>query len=103
MKKFDVISIKHIESLLESRQEQALKKLVSTLHPADIAEIINHLSKDEQKKRLFFLLDVEVASDVIVELSGSIRMKILKELAHDRLADIVEDLPSDEAADIIGA
>ena len=102
MKKFDVISIKHIESLLESRQEQALKKLISTLHPADIAEIINHLSKDEQKKRLFFLLDVEVASEVIVELSGSIRMKILKELAHDRLADIVEDLPSDEAADIIG-
>lgn len=96
------ISIRQIEALLESRQEKSLMELLSGLHPADIADLIDHLSGDDQKKKIFSLLDVEVASEVIVELSENVRRIILKDLAHDRLADIVEDLPSDEAADIVG-
>ncbi|KPJ64366.1 MAG: hypothetical protein AMJ45_05990, partial [Syntrophobacter sp. DG_60] len=63
------ISIRQIEALLESRQEKSLIELLSGLHPADIADLINHLSSDDQKKKIFFLLDVEIASEVIVELS----------------------------------
>lgn len=96
------ISIRQIEALLESRQEKSLIELLSGLHPADIADLINHLSTDDQKRKIFSLLDVEIASEVIVELSENVRRIILKDLAHDRLADIVEDLPSDEAADIVG-
>ncbi len=102
MNRTNKISIKQIESLLESRQEKSLIELLSGLHPADIADLIDHLSSDDQKKKVFFLLDVEIASEVIVELSENVRRVILKDLTHDRLADIVEDLPSDEAADILG-
>jgi len=79
-----------VERLLEKKDLNELKKLLFKLHPTDIATLIDDLSEENKRRIVFSLLDIEMASEVIVELSEDARK-----------AYIVEDLPSDEAADII--
>jgi len=91
-----------IEKLLKQKEFKQTIELLRKIHPADIAELIENLPDEEEKIQVFQLLDVDIASEVIVKLSEDTRRLILEELTHGHLADIVEDLPSDEAADIIG-
>ncbi|MDL1956184.1 MAG: magnesium transporter [Candidatus Desulfofervidus auxilii] len=91
-----------IEKLLKQKEFKQTIELLREIHPADIAELIENLPDEEEKIQVFQLLDVDIASEVIVKLSEDTRRLILEELTHGHLADIVEDLPSDEAADIIG-
>ena len=72
----------------------------STLHAADIAELIDHLAEQE-KIRLFSLLEVEKASDVILELSDQSKEEILSDLSNRQIAEIIDEMDSDDAADLI--
>ncbi|MBE9547740.1 MAG: magnesium transporter, partial [Proteobacteria bacterium] len=65
-----------------------------------IADLIDNL-KEEEKILLFALLDVEKASDVILELSEVSREQILEEISDKKLTEIVDEMESDDAADII--
>ena len=67
MKKQRKEEIKHLSQLEECirlNREFDIIDLFSELHPADIADLIDNLAEQE-KIRLFSLLDVEKASDVI--------------------------------------
>lgn len=72
----------------------------SALHAADIAELIDHLAEQE-KIRLFSLLEVEKASDVILELSDQSKEEILSDLSNRQIAEIIDEMDSDDAADLI--
>jgi len=95
--------IKHLSQLrewIDLKREFDIIDLFATLHPADIADLIDDL--DEQEKiRLFSLLDVEKASDVILELSDISRDQILEDISDKKLTEIVDEMESDDAADII--
>ncbi len=74
--------------------------LFLSLHPADIADLIDNL-KEQEKIHLFSLLDVEKASDVITELSDISREQILEDISDKKLAEIIDEMESDDAADVI--
>ncbi len=95
--------IKYLQQLkewIELKRELDILDLFSILHPADIANLIDHL-KEEEKIRLFALLDVEKASEVILELSDVSREQILEEISDKKLTEIIDEMESDDAADII--
>ncbi|RKX39155.1 MAG: magnesium transporter, partial [Verrucomicrobia bacterium] len=71
------------------------------LHPADIAEIINHAPASAHNK-LFDLLDDEVKPDVLAELDDQVEADILEELTDEEISDIVEEMAPDDAADVLG-
>jgi len=78
--------IKYLQQLkewIELKRELDILDLFSILHPADIANLIDHL-KEEEKIRLFALLDVEKASEVILELSDVSREQILEEISDKK-------------------
>jgi magnesium transporter len=75
-------------------------ELFSEMHPADIAYILDRLDEQE-RQRLFALLDVEKASDVITQLSNESRDQILQSIPEDVLIKIVDDMDSDDAADLL--
>ncbi len=89
-----------IEVLIREGKDEELFRLLKELHPADIAESIEHLD-EAGKKKVFSLLDIEVASDVIVEISKPAREEILASIQKDRLSKIVDEMESDDATDFL--
>ncbi len=101
----DVIQIDNellhnISSLIEDEANQAIKTIFANLHPADIAEIINHLPFDDAQY-VFGLLDTDTAVEVVTELDEELREKVLNELDKEKITDIVDELDTDDATDIV--
>ncbi|MFH2012545.1 MAG: magnesium transporter [Pseudomonadota bacterium] len=94
--------IEYIENMIElSNKLEDVAVLLSELHPADIAEIIDNLEEGE-KKKIFYLLNIEKASDVIVKINDNSRREILSDISGDKLTQMVDNMETDDAADIIG-
>jgi len=103
MKKQREEEIPHLGQLkkwIRLNREFDIIDLFSELHPADIADLIDNLGEQE-KIRLFSLLDVEKASDVIPELSDASREQILEDISDKKLTEIIDEMDSDDAADVI--
>ncbi len=92
--------IENIEHLIGIQAVQSLKNIFLDIHPADIAEIINHL-QFEKGLYLFRLLDTETAGDVLTEVDENIREKLLEVLGTSKISEIVDELETDDATDII--
>ena len=78
----------------------ALDRL-STLHPADIADIVEELAPAE-REAVFQTLDEEVAAQTLEEMDPKLQVSILSSLDSNRAADIVEEMDPDAAADVLG-
>jgi magnesium transporter len=73
---------------------------IASLHPSDIADIIEDLDKNSQAC-LFASLDEEKAADVLEEMEPEAQMHIIDSLSIEKAADVLEKMPSDEVADIL--
>ncbi len=92
--------LNNITNLIEDNAEKSLLNIFADLHPADIAEIINHLSFDNAKY-VFSILDTETASEVVTEIDENLRERILKDIDVKTITDIVDELYTDDATDIV--
>jgi magnesium transporter len=89
-----------IREMIEKRNQGALLNLLIDLHPADIADLLSDLKKDE-RKYLFQLLPTEKASAILTELDSPIVDQLIKDVSKKRLSALVDKMDSDDAADII--
>jgi magnesium transporter len=74
---------------------------LATLHPADIADIVEDLAPDE-REAVFRTLDEDVAAETLEEVSPKVQKSIVESLDSERAADIVEEMDPDAAADLLG-
>jgi magnesium transporter len=74
---------------------------LSSLHPADIADIVEDLPA-AQREAVFQTIDEEVAAETLEELDPDVKVSIVEALDKDRAADIVEEMDPDAAADLLG-
>ena len=93
----DVQAIDH--SNLNIRLSKSYAKL-HTLHPSDIADILEDMGK-KSSMSVFSSLDEEKAADVLEELEMQAQIHIVENLPVNKAADVLEKMPADEAADII--
>lgn len=77
-----------------------LRENVLELHDADIAGVIEEL-EDEEANYLFRLLDPDKQGEVLIELDEDIREKFLRSFSSQEIAGQLENLDSDDAADVI--
>jgi magnesium transporter len=91
----------NIEALIANRSDAELSALLSEIHFADVAEIVNELNDDEATY-LFKLLDSDKTSDILTELDEDVREVILGNLSAKEIAEELDELDTDDAADIIG-
>lgn len=89
-----------IRELIEKKNQGALLNLLIDLHPADVADLLSDLKKDE-RKYLFPLLPTEKASAVLIELDQPIVEQLLEDVSEQQLSTLVDKMESDDAADII--
>lgn len=73
---------------------------LNTLHPSELADIIEDLDV-KTRTALFEALDHERAADVLGELETEAQYSILDQLTVEKAADLLEKLPPDEVADIL--
>ncbi|MDZ4164128.1 MAG: magnesium transporter [Smithellaceae bacterium] len=92
--------LKQLKTWILENREFDIIELFTKIHPSDIADLIDLLEEDE-KVRLFSLLDVETASEVILEINDLSREQILEDISDEKLTEIVEEMDSDDAADFI--
>jgi magnesium transporter len=90
-----------IRPLLDDGRENELADFLRTLHPADVAEAIAPLDMEETIKVMSHL-DIQQAADVLVELSESTRDEVARTLPLDKLTLLVDEMETDDAADIVG-
>jgi CBS domain-containing protein len=76
------------------------RQMISSLHPADIAEIISKVPH-EQGIVLFKGLDPNVAAETLPELDPDLQKAIIEDIDKEYATDVVERMPPDEAADLI--
>jgi magnesium transporter len=71
-----------------------------TLHPSDLADILEDLGK-KSSMSVFASLDEEKAADVLEELETDAQIHIVENLPVAKAADVLEKMPADEVADIL--
>jgi magnesium transporter len=92
-------------NLIESDPARRVKLRISynrlaQLHPADLADILEELSRDEQRS-LIESLDDEIAAEAVSEIPTRMQVALLNSLSAGKAADIVEEMAPDEAADVL--
>jgi Mg/Co/Ni transporter MgtE len=75
-------------------------KLLESIHPADLADIVEELSP-EDREAVFETIDSEVAAETLSEVDPEIQASILESLETEKAADIVEEMAPDQAADAL--
>lgn len=100
-----------VEQLVQRQHEAELKALVDTLHPADIAFILESLPKDE-RQNVWRLVSAEHDADVLLEVEDWVRESLIQTMNRqdlmaategmdaDELADLAPDLPPDVVAEV---
>jgi magnesium transporter len=75
-------------------------RTLESMHPADLADIVEELSPAE-REAIFETIDSEVAAEALSEIDPKMQASILESLEPEKAADIVEEMSPDEAADIL--
>jgi len=88
-------------SNLNIKLSKSYSKL-QTLHPSDLADIIEDLGR-KASAEVFSALDEEKAADVLEELETDAQVHILESLTIEKAADVLDKMPADEVADILDA
>jgi magnesium transporter len=89
-----------VERTIASVKLRVPHKGLAELHPADLATIIDQLSRSD-RVGLIASLDDEAAADAIGEMEPEAQVDILEDLEPERAADILEEMDPDEAADLV--
>ena len=78
-----------------------VRQLLTDVHPADIAELLDQLDEPRVRQRVFGLLPPEAASAVLSLISPAVRDELVTNLSDRELAGLVEELDTDDAADLL--
>lgn len=97
-----IISWDDVE-LISSDQPMRLKvpgDKITELHPADLAEILSDLSRQEGSMFLQ-ALDVKTLADTLEEVEPDFQASLIDQMPDERVADVLEEMSPDEAADLL--
>ena len=80
---------------------EVAQRALAQMHPADLAEILEDLDRD-QRTVLLHRLDVETAADALEEAPPEVTAQLLEDVSPEKAADILEEMAPDQAADVLG-
>lgn len=92
--------VAELEVLLSQGDTAAVRAFLSTLHPADVADYLEQLP-EPLALAAFSLLSDEVASEVLDESHSLLRAELVEKVEDERLADLLETLPVDDAVEFL--
>ena len=88
--------IKVVTEKIASNDALFITNSFKEMHPADAADIIEHLSLNDRES-LIKLNNFKIDPDVFIELNESVQSEIIKYLSSDSIVSILKNLDSDDA------
>lgn len=85
---------------LEAGDRDQLLDLMSPLHAADIADLLEQINAFD-RRRLVQMIGTEFDGDILSELDDSVREDVISILHPEVLAEAVRDLESDDIVDLV--
>ena len=77
-----------------------IKRILSGMHPSEVAHSIESLPPKE-RKFLWSLIDTQDEGEIIAELHDEIQQELISEISPEELITIIGDLELDEIVDIL--
>lgn len=96
----DAELVEDISSLIETGQRGMVLNVLTDLHPADLARILSHLSKDLARDALEWL-PADMGGEVLAELDDDFRAGLADDIPNERLTAMIDELETDDAADVL--
>jgi magnesium transporter len=106
--------LEQVVELLRERRGSELPPILDTLHPADIAALLEALPLEE-RLRVWKRVQSDRDGEILLEVSDAVRESLIADmddheilaavepLDADELADLVEDLPSDVVPELLAS
>ncbi len=92
--------LENISAALSEGDIALVETLIEPLHPADVADLIEHLKPEERK--LFLEITRHVLEpETISHLEESLREEVVDQMRPEELAEVVSELDSDDAVDLL--
>ena len=92
--------IKVVTDKISSNDALFITNSFKEMHPADAADIIEHLSSND-RENLIKLNNFKIDPEVFVELNESVQSEIIKFLSSEAIVRILKNLESDDAIAIL--
>ena len=93
-------TIDALHEALESDNRETAKIVIASLHPSEIADILESVPGRERED-LWGLIDAEIEGDVLAHMQDAVRAEFLEHLRPDEVIDATKDLEADDVADIL--
>jgi magnesium transporter len=93
-------SVESLNNLLASGTMQQVSRMLNSLHPAEIAGILETLPLGK-RKYVWELIDPKLEGDILVELGDQVRDTVIREMEPAEVVAAVENLDADDMADVI--
>ena len=100
MAEYSVTLADMLKSLLEEKKYTALKDVLKTMNPADVAIAFEEID-DERVPLMFRLLPKDMAAETFAEMDSDIQELLIKGFSDYELREVVDELCVDDAADLI--
>jgi magnesium transporter len=98
--KVDQLVLPEIREMIDQRQFEEVKALLSDLFPQDIAHLIDDL-EDPQRGVLFRLLPRDLSVEVFEELNADSQLAVLNSLSDQRVAEILDQMSDDDRVELL--
>ena len=92
--------VHRVEDALEDGDSERAYELVEPLHPADVADLLELLDRDERRQLAAAITDL-MTSEVVAELNDFVRDDMMEALPAASVAQIAEQLETDDAVQLI--
>jgi magnesium transporter len=96
------ILVESIKRLLRREASTHLKKIVNKTHTADLSVVFRSLSLPDQHKLFQMVDDIEEKGMLLSGFEENKLLDFVRDVDKDELAAIFENMPADDAADLIG-
>ena len=97
--RFEIVE-KAIITMLEEKKYAALRAILATMNPADIAEVFSEL-EERQIPLLFRLLPKELAAEAFAEMEAEAQEVLVRGFSDNELRALLDELYADDAADLV--
>ena len=88
-----------VDTLVHKQHIAELRRKLNSLHPADIAYILEALPI-EQRLLVWDLVKAERDGEILIEVSDSVRESLIATMSREELREAAEQLDTDEIADL---
>jgi magnesium transporter len=92
--------LKVVTNKISNNDAQFITNSFNEMHPADAADIIEHLSQND-RENLIKLNNFNIDSEVFIELNESVQSEIIVYLSSDSIVKLIKNVESDDAIAIL--